>query len=118
MFTYYGDHGFGDTARIPLGYNKEIKQIDSTTIISIKQKTYFVNKFHKQNELVFIQTQSHPYSKEVDIFLIWNLKTNQYQTFQSLETLTKSYSIDTNDFKTFGDNYSLYWHGWRFWLLP
>lgn len=120
MFTYYGDHGLGDYARIPLGYKKNIERIDSTTLIKTKKKTHFVHKFYKQNHLVFIQAQPGPLTKQVQYYLVWNLKTDTFKTFESPEFLTEFYnsSFNLNAFKTFWENYSDYWHGWRFWLLP
>lgn len=116
QFTYWGNHGLGDFSRIPLGDDKEIKQIDINSFIELKENyPIYIDSFAISNE--------HFYGKISDFgnqsdekLIVWNLSDN---TIDSSSLGEKDISIPKDlDFISFRDAYKNYWNGWRFWFLP
>ncbi|MBA3829405.1 MAG: hypothetical protein H0X33_10755 [Taibaiella sp.] len=119
MFTYYGDHGLGDSSRIPIGYFKDVKQIDGyqTYIENQQGKQLDIQKFTVNNNKLYAQLTNDNTGKY--FYAIWNLKTDKWTLYRT----EKDYLLAQNvplpgTFKDFDKHYTQYWNGWRFWLLP
>jgi len=119
MLSSYGNHGFGDSARIPIGYGKSVNEIDGvTTYISPKNdENYSIDLYAIRNE--YCVGQIHTNGNE---YFIWNMEINELQELNSkVGYIEKSKGLNLpkqEEFKDFNTNYADYWLGWRFWLLP
>ncbi|WP_405376619.1 hypothetical protein [Nonlabens sp. Asnod3-A02] len=124
-FTFWGDHGLGDSARIPLSHFQEI---DNTNWIetNIEPVNYpygamSIESFSIMEDVVVGTTAVSPVDRPLPYFL-WNVKTNYITFFKSEEDYIHHASVNhlamPETFQTFGENYSDYWNGWRFWMLP
>lgn len=124
MFSYWGNHGLGDYARIPVGYGKEVSEINGTqAYIESNEYNYGslpVKNFSKQKHFIIGETDSSP----VDIpppYYFWNLKNNKLILFSSeieFRHYLLEFGLSNYELKSFRENYKKYWLGWRFWLLP
>lgn len=122
--THWGAHGLGDSARIPLKYGKSINLINSEPVyiegIDYKYGELWIGEFAKTADYVVGKTTTSPVDDPPDFFA-WDLKTNQVQYFDTksdFEKFAQSNRLPlTNEFKDFGDYYSEFWSGWRFWTL-
>jgi hypothetical protein len=116
LFSYYGNHGLGDEANIPLGHFKTMESID---------------------EHVFFRPAGSNNQMEIDSFLVksdklcmvsedgicvYNLATNELKTFpgrSSYEQYALEKGLPTiSQFQKFEPQYTEYWNTWRFWVLP
>lgn len=121
MFTYWGDHGLGDSARIPIGHWKEIEQINvNSSFISPKgheNEKLTIKSFAVRNNNCVGKSK-----KDQTEYFIWNLSTNDIEKFTNLEDFSvKAESMNlpiSNEFTDFDQAYHEYWGGWKFWLLP
>ena len=124
-FTFWGDHGLGDSARIPLSHFQEI---DNTNWIetNIEPVNYpygamSIESFTIMEDVVVGTTAVSPVDRPLPYFL-WNVKTNYVTFFKSEEDYIHHASVNhlamPETFQTFGKNYSDYWNGWRLWMLP
>jgi hypothetical protein len=115
QFTYWGNHGLGDSSRIPLGFGKEIKQIDASSYIEPKKNhTIGIQSFS------VLDNQFYGLTSE-EMLITWNLETNTVTSYQSKEDYieTEKTAIPSGkQFSTFWGAYKNHWNGWRFWLLP
>lgn len=127
MFTYFGDHGLGDEAKIPIGhgivvYNTNwteygyIKGVKTTEKIDIE-----TTRFNVTNDKLFGNLESG-FNDFKNTFFVYNMETQEMKEF-----LTKAefdfFAVNNNlskseELLTFEDNYKKHWRGWRFWLLP
>ncbi|RYY33314.1 MAG: hypothetical protein EOP46_16785 [Sphingobacteriaceae bacterium] len=114
-FTYYGDHGLGDLAKIPLGYGK--------TMMSIDEYAFF--EIDRENEIdvdSFLVRDNHLYFTSGNFLYDYNLPSGKWKKYDSrrdYEIYASAHHVQQiSDFKTFNYQYSDYWDGWRFWLLP
>jgi hypothetical protein len=126
MFTYWGDHGLGDSARIPLGQGKAVGQINGAmtyiTPISYESETLTIEEFAVTKKYLFAKvtdSRTIPSAKEI---AVWNLKTNGVEFLEHYSDIeifkTKNKITEQLIFLSFGNHYAVYWGGWRFWLLP
>jgi hypothetical protein len=123
LFTYEGNHGLGDSARIPIGCSKEVNNIDGSTtyIRNSKGKELWIGRFTYDEDYLYAETVGGENSL-VDGYVVWNLKTDSLTNFNDFPEYARS--VDQNNypspekFEEFSEMYSQYWHGWRFWLLP
>ncbi|MES2766600.1 MAG: hypothetical protein V4642_12070 [Bacteroidota bacterium] len=121
MFTYWGNHGLGDIARIPIGNFKTVGQINGTSTYIEKDngKSVGVESFAVNDNKLFAELDDY---SEKGSYVIWNLETDKwyfYQTRNEYLKLAKRKNYPLPDtFKDFQQHYSDYWHGWRFFLLP
>jgi hypothetical protein len=125
MFTYWGSHGLGDSSRIPLGYDKSVKQIDSWTYIEpagFEFETLQIAQFATNNNFLFAKRATDKNSHTDSAYLAWNLETNKvdfFNDYSNISRFAKANGIRQSiEFQDFGRNYKYYWGGWRFWLLP
>ncbi len=122
MFSYYGDHGLGDSTRIPIDHHREIGQTDLLSYIKPNNNgTIYLDEF--------VITDDHVYGKlnKYNIalyqkYFVYDLKSDAIQTFDQQETFN-NYLISKGlnqavPYESFDFYYSQYWNGWRFWLLP
>ena len=122
LFSYYGNHGLGDYARIPIGYGKSVEQINSSIdYISIENspEMFKIGRFDiKKNYLVADLEYNNTNEKE-NGYIVWNLKSDKLFRINSLSELNE-YNINEDDleFEYFDDKYDSYWSNWRFFLLP
>ena len=126
LFSYWGNHELGDSARIPLGYDKEISNTNWTKyanfdgIKSLDGNDIYTTKFKIDGNKLCGNYDSDFYDYK-NSFFVYNLESNELSEFKS-EVEYNSYAVKngipkTNQFLTFEDNYGNYWNGWRFWLL-
>jgi hypothetical protein len=124
-FTYWGNHGLGDSARIPIGNFKEVGETNGISAY-IEPKNYpygamIVHSFVKFDNYLIGKTDVSPVDRPKPYFS-WDLtkdeilyynSENEYNLFAEKNNLPKS-----SNFNTFRENYREYWGGLRFWLLP
>lgn len=123
MFSYWGDHGLGDSSRIPIGYSRTVEQTDG-------ERTYFkANGLESESLRIeeFAITKNFLFAKAVtkDIsskYIAWDLKTNNTAFLindSALNSFLQKKGISTLPaFQNFWEHYQRHWNGWRFWLLP
>jgi hypothetical protein len=127
MFTPYGNHGLGDSARIPISLTKAISNINSTVygklndVKSSEMNDIYLTQFKVVDNTLCGNLGSDFYNYK-NSFFIYNLDSeilqefkdeNEYNGFASNNNLPNS-----SELKSFAENYSDYWSGWRFFLLP
>lgn len=122
MFTYWGDHGLGDSARIPIGYWRAIEETNGTQayIQNNGRSALGIEKFIIADDYVYGLTDDINENYEGKYF-VYDLADNKVITFiqenEFLNYLT-AHNLNTGlEFKDFSYYYKKYWHGWRFWLL-
>lgn len=127
MFTYWGNHGLGDSARIPIGQGIAVKNINWTEYAYIEDiKTcdkirIEMTKFIVIEEKLIGNLESWFYSFKSSYFA-YDMDKKELKEFYSLKEYNDFASKNdlplANELRTFKQNYSDHWHGWRFWLLP
>jgi len=145
MFTYWGDHGLGDSYSIPIGHHKTINYgggayIDNDKYIQINFNNfiYDANRIYADSiEVVlgdnqpalmihdtvnFIDSIEKVFSGNHHAFMIYNLVNDEvifYQTKEDYLHVAKLYNYPIPDkFENFMTYYNEYWHGWRLFFLP
>lgn len=126
-FTYYGNHGLGDFARIPIGYGKEVNSTDwseyavvdndntngegniETTRFAVKD---YVLVGNLDSEFYSYKNSYFYYDLKSDVIKEFSNKSD-FDAFANKQNLPNSLQL-----ASFEGNYSMYWHGWRFWLFP
>ncbi len=127
LFTYWGDHGLGDTSLLPIGNGKVIESINAleyASILGVKNSA--------GNEV------------QMTRFVVAEGKVfgNCDDWFHEVPCKYLVYDVDEDDLVEFADsasyvnqalrngwpkpeamidfsrNYHRHWGGWRFWLLP
>jgi hypothetical protein len=125
MFSYWGDHGLGDSARIPIGHGKAVDQINgNSTYIRAKgfeYETLDINEYATSDDFLFAKISSHRPEEKNSEIAVWNLKTNDVIFLEHFSDIDK-FKIDNKiteplTFQDFQKHYSKYWNTWRFWLL-
>lgn len=115
-FTYYGDHGLGDEAYIPLGHFETMEAGDGNAYFTFKKSRnqLFVDSFAVKNNTLCMMTDSG--------LCIYDLKTDSLQTFADSfaykQYARKEKLPPLTEFKNFEKQYAEYWNGWRFWTMP
>jgi len=122
MFSYYGDHGLADSARIPIGHHREIGQTDIMSHIEPKNKgIIYINEFIITDDYVYGTLEKQNLDLNHNYF-VYDLKLNTVQLFDQIipfnSFLTSKNVSQESPYQTFGEHYNQYWNGWRFWLLP
>ena len=126
-FTYFGDHGLGDSARIPIGNWETIENINWTEYGTLKNREtgkgnqIITTKFKVSNNVLCGNLESHFYDYSNNYFC-FNLKTKElkeYRTESEFNTYVRQNNLpSTSELQRFRQNYSDYWHGIRFVFLP
>jgi len=127
MFTYWGNHGFGDFARIPIGNGYVVKNINWTEYGYIDQlktsdgKEIEMTEFIVKNRKLIGNLDSW-FEIFNNKYFAFDLKTEKLIEFDSkseLDEFAKRNNLPTSEeLKSFKENYQEHWNGWRFWLLP
>lgn len=124
MFTYFGDHGLGDIARIPVGHSKAIQEVDGVQAYIQEEgpiSMLGIDRFKITDDFLygFISKGNENYEGS---YFVYDLANNTVKTFEKESdfiNLLKIKNLDRKtDYKDFGYYYNQYWLGWRFWLLP
>ena len=127
MFTYWGNHGFGDGARIPIDYGLVVENINWNKYGRLRQiKTndnteIELTKFKIQNDILIGNLDSWFYSYKNSYFVydMKNKKMTEFKNrFEYRDFASKNKLPSLDKLKTFRENYNKRWLGWRFWLLP
>ncbi|MFC0878945.1 hypothetical protein ACE01N_20290 [Saccharicrinis sp. FJH2] len=119
-FTYWGNHGLGDSYRIPVGHRQVIYNGDGVWTyfkveVQNKLQQKHINEFAIKNDKLCANIDGNKY-------LIFDLKTSKMTEFQN----KNDYEIfalrnnlpTTSEFKDFISRYHDFWSGWRLYLLP
>jgi hypothetical protein len=122
MFSYYGDHGLGDSARIPIGHHREIQQTDLLSHIEQKKNgAIYINEFVITNDYVYGKLDKYNIELNQNYF-VYDLKSDAIHTFDQQEAFNNYLASEGLNqgatYQSFDFYYSQYWSGWRFWLLP
>jgi len=117
-FSHYGDNGFGIAQRLPLDYRKEIFIGNDG---AFNYEPFFIDSFVQKEEFVYGKEGVYPDSGEnyKPDYFIWNLETNEVNTFteqEYLELFAKGKALSKNKFKSLDDHYSSYWFSWMFFI--
>jgi hypothetical protein len=124
-FTYWGNHGLGDSARIPIGNFKEVGETNGINAY-IEPENYpygamVVHSFVMADKHLTGKTEVSPVDRPKPYFS-WNLEKDKIVYFDSeteYNTFAKNHNLPKSaEFKTFRENYKQYWGGLKFWLLP
>lgn len=127
MSTPYGNHGLGDSARIPVGWSNGLSNVDWDDIATLDD-IYMPDESQVQTTSFFVK----------DGFICGNLVGNatdsglNYFVYDTDSKIFKGFKTEddyyhyakenklpmVSEFKTFEQNYHAYWSGWRFFLLP
>ncbi|GAA4501613.1 hypothetical protein GCM10023172_23750 [Hymenobacter ginsengisoli] len=121
--TYWGDHGLGDSARIPLGHGEEMSELNGTDtyfepkapfVISDMGGAQQIDKFKVVDDILCGQAEETRY-------FTYNLVTKQSRVFAD-SLAYNAYAAPrglppSGELESFWKQYSRYWGGWRFWLL-
>jgi hypothetical protein len=121
--TYWGDHGLGDSARLPLGHGEEITELNGTETffegrvpfrIADMAGAQQVAKFQVTDEILCGQA-------EETFYFTYNLATKENLVFadaQEYNAYAAPHGLPaSSELTPFWQQYKRYWGGWRFWLL-
>lgn len=127
MFTPFGDHGLGDSARIPISYTKEINNVNWTEFARINdvkssdENEIEMTNFKITDNIVCGNLKSSFYTYN-NSFFIYNIDLEKLIKFSSQKEYnffaTKNNYPKSNELISFEENYRNYWIGCRFFLLP
>ncbi len=118
-----GNHGLGDTARIPIGYFKVLEEINGNyayTEHEINQQIG-IRTFALGNDNLYGEVQGGLNSERAE-YVVWNLRTGEsifYRTeAEYLAVSSKKQYPKPAEFEEFFKHYQRHWNGWRWWFLP
>jgi len=125
--TYWGNHGLGDSAKIPIGHWETIGNINWTEYGYLKgQKTsdgfdIETTRFKVTNDKLSGNLDSWFYNFENSFFVL-DLKTDEIIEFKTEPEFNKYAENNklpkSNELLSFKQNYNNHWGGFRFFLLP
>ena len=118
-FSYWGDHGLGDTARVPVGHWETVEETNSIATyfkpLSLPSGAPLITSFQAGNGVLCGRANDGS-------FFAYDLSLNQQRLFADSEEYTAYASQHDlpaiSEFQSFKKQYDRYWNGWRFWLLP
>lgn len=123
LFSYFGNHGLGDSARVPVGHFRVVRQINGNDayLQNSKGDQLGINNFVFDKDYLFAETQKEYNSAEGN-YVIWDLKTDDWTFYSTKEDYIKianqhNYPLP-DQFEDFWTFYRRHWSGWRFWVLP
>lgn len=127
MFTYWGNHGFGDSAKIPIGYGIVVKNInwdgygcleglETSDNFSIQMTKFLV----VDNKLIGnLDSWFYSYQNAYFVYEMKPKKIREFGTQGEFDEYALANNLPTSEkLLTFEQNYRNRWSGWRFWLLP
>ena len=114
-FTYYGNHGLGDEATIPLGHMKTMNSSDGYAYLNLEPNNQInIDSFLVRNDHLCFASKNNYYDYQLP-----SGKCAKYYSRQEYEVYASAHNLPrVNEFKTFYPQYAAYWNGWRFWFLP
>lgn len=123
MFTYFGDHGLGDSARVPIGHWRAIQEANGIQAYIQDEgpvKYIEIDKFIVTDDYVYGFASDANENYEGGYF-VYDLVNNKVNTFERekefINYLTRT-NLDTKpDYKNFSYYYNRHWNCWRLWLL-
>lgn len=124
MFTFWGSHGLGDSARVPIAHWREIHELNCTQAYIQSDKhvsIVLIDKFFVTDDFVYglLTKDNENYD---GLFFVYDLTSNTINTFKQEHLYVnylKANRLELNiEYKDFDYYYSQHWHGWRFWILP
>jgi hypothetical protein len=123
MFTHYGNHGLGDSARVPIRHFKAVREINAniTYIENGEGEQVGIKNFTFDSNYLYAQTDKDMFDATGD-YIVWDLRADKYFFYTTyndyINTAKQNHYPMPYEFNNFGNQYSEYWHGWRFFLLP
>ena len=119
MFTYWGDHGLGDDAYLPVGHFQVVNQSDGMyAYVEDKHGDQLnIANFAYDGNKLYAESGKNMFGKIPGDYLVWDLKNNSWKFYTKSEYSNTKYPAP-NTYLSFNDHYNNYWNGWRFWLLP
>jgi|SRR6185312_13766006 len=115
-FTYYGNHGLGDSNYLPVGHSRAIVGADVYAFFRTSNyaPAMYVDSFLIRHDKLCMDSEGTYY--------ICYLPTGELKKFDSkgqydLYASNNSLPVAEN-FRDFKSQYDRYWHGWRKWVLP
>jgi hypothetical protein len=123
MFTHYGNHGLGDSARVPIRHFKAVREINanSTYIENGEGEQVGIKKFTYDSNYLYAQTDEEMLDSKGG-YVVWDLHADKFFIYTShdlyINTAKQNHYPMPDEFRDFWHQYSQHWHGWRFWLLP
>jgi hypothetical protein len=107
--SYWGDSGFGDQARVPLGFNASINRIDGSY-------NYFQSKNHSSinfDEIIIDENLLYGVSIKDDlIYFQFDMKTGETIIYKNKNSVSFNNETDNNLY-TFYEYYDQYWTFWK-----
>ena len=124
-FSYWGDPGHGDNARIPFGNNYEVFNIDgSVTFLNLEEdnRQLILDKFIVKDGVLYAEFKGDNSSQCESCILIFKSHNGELQILNSRESYQeiaiKDKLPNLGDFKSFMINYRSYWNANDTWFLP
>ncbi|PJJ53251.1 hypothetical protein [Hymenobacter chitinivorans] len=120
--TYWGNHGLGDYARIPLGHGEAMEELNGV-------QAYFEPLAHLTDNADNPEVLAYQVHDGVlcvalgpdSTFVVYYLASKHHQLFADRAAYAahaRSHHLPRPaEFERFKQHYSRYWNGWRFWLL-
>lgn len=116
--TYWGDHGLGDSARVPVGRGEVVEEINGIATyfepLSLPSGAPLITSFQAGNDRLCGLANDGS-------FFVYDLALGQQHLFADSQEYTNyaaHYGLPAvSEFRSFREQYSRYWSGWRFWLL-
>lgn len=127
MCTHFGNHEFGDMARVPVGHWRAIHDVDGVQAYIEEEgiPTQYIDQFVVTDDYVYglIGGDFHDnQDNNADEFFVYDLDNNTMTTFDDHKkyvNFLKAAALDPDpEYKDFDYYYWEYWGGWRSWLLP
>jgi hypothetical protein len=114
-FTYYGDHGLGDEASLPLGHGIAMNSSDGYPFLYLEPNNQInIDSFLVRNNHLCFTSKNNYYD-----YQLASGKWDRYNSKEEYETYASAHNLPrVKELKTFYPQYAAYWNGWRFWLLP
>ena len=126
-FTYWGNHGLGDTYRIPLGNSKVLESInameyaDLLDVMNSSGQRVEMSKFAFTEEVLVGNCDDWFYDVPCSFFAYEIASENllEFPDSSSYMTSALKHGWPTlEEHGTYEQNYRKHWSGWRYWLLP
>jgi len=119
--TYWGDHGLGDHARLPIGHGEAIEELngietyfEASPPLQVATDQPFIDRFQVAGDVLCGQASDKS-------FFTYNLATKEQQHFadsSEYDAYARPRGLaPIGEFQSFWKQYGRHWGGWRFWLL-
>ncbi|GAB4024088.1 hypothetical protein [Spirosoma gilvum] len=118
LFSYWGDHGLGDNARIPIGHGKSVGQINGAqtyiTPSGYDHEMLEIKKYAVTDSFLFAKAPRDTWEQRGEV-IVWDLQTDEV-AFLKYSSEIDSYKAKNKideplEFLDFAGHYSNYWSG-------